>query len=170
MMKVVVRLSGILDPKGDKEEEETEREMNDEMGASSSRDGDDPDSVRSWGDLGEEKFGALNVGDPWSKQLELPHAMDRKDKRKTDGQQGATNESTSPVALMSETLTARTPPGIVKLGIDGSWKALGDDEDGGEGSAIGYAILRKEQVIELRKMVPIWNNMRTELYGRPDGR
>jgi hypothetical protein len=130
-----------------------------------------------------ESLGASTVVDSWGdKIVRLPSTADRKDGQKMNGKQVKMNGTStkSPNTPIDETPTSyahngdgrtlHAPFGDIELGSDGSWDDLGDDEDGGEGCAIGYAVLRKEKVEELRKMVPIWDNLRTELYGKPDGR
>ncbi|KAJ9094948.1 hypothetical protein QFC21_005740 [Naganishia friedmannii] len=135
-----------------------------------------------------ESLGASTVVDPWGdKIVRLPSIADRKDGQKMNGKQvktngggGGTSSSKSPNAPVDETSTSyahngsgktlHAPSGDIEVGGDGSWDDLGDDEEGGQGCAIGYAVLRKEKVEALRKMVPIWDNLRTELYGEPDGR
>ncbi|KAJ9111060.1 hypothetical protein QFC19_001258 [Naganishia cerealis] len=131
-----------------------------------------------------ESLGASAVVDPWGdKVVRLPSIADRKDGQKKNGKQVpmSNGRTKSPNAPTSETATdyahngdggktLHAPSGDVELGSDGSWEDLGEEDDGGEGCAIGYAILRKDKVEDLRKMVPIWDNLRTELYGKPEGR
>lgn len=138
-----------------------------------------------------ESLGASTVVDPWGdKVVRLPSIADRQDGQKMNGKQvqmngtsSSSSSSKSANAFVQETSTnyahngngktLHAPSGDIELGSDGSWDDLGDDDsdgEGGEGCAIGYAVLRKEKVKALREMVPIWDNLRTELYGRPDGR
>jgi hypothetical protein len=138
-----------------------------------------------------ESLGASAVVDPWGdKVVRLPSIADRTDgQKKTNGEMkvngkmnGKTNgnvNGTSPNEPLEETRTSyahngegrtlHTESGDVELGSDGSWEDLGEDEDGGPGCAIGYAVLSKQKVEDLREMVPVWDNLRTEVYGKPEG-
>lgn len=138
-----------------------------------------------------ESLGASAVVDPWGdKVVRLPSIAGRKDGQKKtnekikangkmDGKTNGKVNGTSPNQPREETRTSyahngegrtlHTGSGDVELRSDGSWEDLGDDENGGPGCAIGYAVLRKEKVEDLREMVPVWDNLRTEVYGKPDG-
>jgi predicted amidohydrolase len=134
-----------------------------------------------------ESLGASAVIDPWGdKVVRLPSIADRKDgQKKTNGEvktngtngdvkkngpNGVAETTDTSYAHNGNGKTHHAPAGDIEVGSDGEWEDLGNDEDGGPGVAIGYAVLRKEKVNELREMVPVWENLRTEVYGKPDGR
>lgn len=130
-----------------------------------------------------ESLGASAVVDPWGdKIVRLPSIADRKDgQKKTNGEikangtkgtspNGAVEISKTSYAHKGNGVTEHAPAGDIEVGSDGDWEDLGDDEDGGPGVAIGYAVLRKEKVRDLRDKVPVWDNLRPEVYGEPCGK
>ncbi|KAJ9115470.1 hypothetical protein QFC22_005228 [Naganishia vaughanmartiniae] len=174
--KVAVHLSSAASRKErQKEMERKMREQVDEMDGMSPG-FNDPGSAHSWEDLGRERLSALAVSDLWSHKKAQTSAtanwQDRKAITAIDSIPANTskNETATRDTLERPQQTLHAPSGDIELGADGSWEALGADEGVEEECAIGYAILSKEKVIELRRMVPIWDNLRIELYGQPDGR
>ena len=127
-----------------------------------------------------ESLGASAVVDPWGdKIVRLPSIADRKDgQKKTSGEikmngtnglspNGAVEKSKTSYAHNGDGVTNHAPAGDIEVGGDGDWEDLGDDEDGGPGVAIGYAVLRKDKVKDLRDKVPVWDHLRPEVYGEP---